>query len=233
MSVNNNYSGKTLLKDWWKIVASNFNTLQVDLHSHSTAVDLNHPNKSVKKRHIDDGAVGKDQIEDYSVSQEKLAQYSVSSAKIYPSAVLTAHIKNGNVTYEKLADGSVKESKISDDAVTETKIMDGAVVETKLDNALKRKTINYMHSKDTYIDTANNMNTTVTGPLFRIYSSKHAAITGAPSDNTAGTNGYIEYLVLQVPIYDNERTQIALNINSRRKFIRRIVSGTPGDWAEI
>ncbi len=223
MNINTKYEGKTLLRDWWKIVKSNFGELEAWCKSHRDAPELNHANKSVKRKHIEDSAVGSDQIEDFSISADKLAQYSVSAAKIYPSAVMTAHIRDANVTTNKIADANITEKKIANGAVTDSKI----AYDTKI------KMINAMSAEDTYSDTDNDMSAASTGPLFRIYSSKYADITGAPPDNSAGENGYIEYLTLQIQMDKNERVQIALNLNSHRKFIRRIVSGTSGEWTEI
>lgn len=110
MNLNFNFNGKTLLRNWWKIVEENFRTIQTAINDHlnkftehKTAAELDHPNKSVKQKHIADKAVGQGQIADYAVGQTQLAQYSVSSAKIYPEAVQTSHIKDGNVTMPKLS----------------------------------------------------------------------------------------------------------------------------------
>ncbi len=100
MNLNFNFDGKTLLRNWWKIVEANFRTIQAafadhlnKFNEHKTAAELDHPDKSVKQRHIDD----------YSINTTKLAQYAVTNTKIYPGAVQTAHIKDGNVTESKLS----------------------------------------------------------------------------------------------------------------------------------
>lgn len=102
MQLNFNFSGITLLKDWWGIVRDNFTTVQTLFNTHQIASVLDHPDKSVTTAKIADKAVGAAKIADYSIGPTQLAQYAVSSAKIYPAAVLTTHIKDGNVTKEKL-----------------------------------------------------------------------------------------------------------------------------------
>lgn len=214
MKLNINFSGITLLKDWWKTVKANFTTIESEYNNHQTASVLDHPNKSVKQQHIADKAVGTSQIADYSVGTTQLAQYSVSSAKIYPGAVITAHIKDGNVTQEKIADSAVTLEKMDIDA--------------------REKTLSFMRDEETYKNTSNDLLLAPSDSLFKTYTTRLGQIKGAPSDKTANSStGYIEYLVLQVPLDIDDRIQIAININSHRKFMRRINTVNPYEWVEI
>lgn len=92
MNLNFNFNGKTLLREWWKTVKDNFQKIQDAFNTHRTASELDHPDKSVKQKHI----------ADYSIGTQQIAQYAVTDTKIYPAAVQTAHIKDGDVTNEKL-----------------------------------------------------------------------------------------------------------------------------------
>lgn len=93
MNLNFNFNGKTLLREWWKTVKDNFQKIQDALNTHRTASELDHPDKSVKQKHI----------ADYSIGTQQIAQYAITGTKIYPAAVQTAHIKDGNVTEAKLS----------------------------------------------------------------------------------------------------------------------------------
>ena len=100
MQLNFNFNGKTLLRNWWGIVKENFQTIQTafadhlnKFTEHKTSVELDHPDKSVKQKHIADYSIGTQQIE----------QYTVTGPKIYPAAVQTSHIKDKNVTMPKLS----------------------------------------------------------------------------------------------------------------------------------
>ncbi len=88
MKLNLDFTGATLLKEWWKTVKANFEAIQ----SHSTEEVIDHPDKSVTS----------EKIADYAVKTMKLANESVSAGKIATDAVRTTHLKDGNVTMAKL-----------------------------------------------------------------------------------------------------------------------------------
>ncbi|MBQ8301760.1 MAG: hypothetical protein IJX57_07370 [Clostridia bacterium] len=89
MKLNLDFTGATLLKEWWQTVKANFEAIQ----SHSTETVIDHPDKSVTS----------EKIADYAVKTMKLANESVSAGKIATDAVRTTHLKDGNVTRAKLA----------------------------------------------------------------------------------------------------------------------------------
>jgi len=88
MKLNLDFTGATLLKEWWQTVKANFEAIQ----SHSTEGIIDHPDKSVTS----------EKIADYAVKTMKLANESVSAGKIATDAVRTTHLKDGNVTMAKL-----------------------------------------------------------------------------------------------------------------------------------
>lgn len=99
MNLNFNFNGKTLLRNWWKIVEANFRTIQTafadhlnKFTEHKTAAELDHPDKSVKTRHIADYAIGTTQ----------LAQGAVNNARISNNAVDTRTVKDKVITKAKL-----------------------------------------------------------------------------------------------------------------------------------
>ncbi len=99
MNLNFNFNGKTLLRNWWKIVEENFRTIQTVINDHlnkftehRTAAELDHPNKSVQTRHIADYAIGTTQ----------LAQGAVNNVRISNNAVDTRTVKDKTITKAKL-----------------------------------------------------------------------------------------------------------------------------------
>lgn len=171
MNLNFNFTEKTTLSDWWKIVRDNFTavknafeTHKDEFETHKDADELDHPDGSVKQRHIADGAVGTNQIQDGAVTTKKLPMYSVTASHLCPSAVQTPHIHDQHVTKVKLetaiqnqldafqehldnpagelGDGQVTTSKIEDAAVTAEKIHPNAINTFKIiDGAVTRAKI--------------------------------------------------------------------------------------------
>ncbi len=117
MNLDFNYTGKTLLKNWWQIVKNNFQSVQVIFNTHQAAQIIDHPDKSVTEQKIADKAI----------SAEKIADSAVSTAKIADSAVKTSKIGGGAVTEAKILDGAVTSSKIGNKAVETRHIADLAV----------------------------------------------------------------------------------------------------------
>lgn len=81
-------------------IASNVNA---NIKEHKTATSLDHPDNSVKTKHIDDYAITEDKLSLNAVTEHKLGEKAVTSSKIPSNAILTEHIKNRNVTYDKMA----------------------------------------------------------------------------------------------------------------------------------
>lgn len=117
MKLDFNYTGKTLLKNWWKIVKSNFQSVQTIFNTHQTSPVIDHPDKSVTEVKLADKAV----------SAAKLNDSAVTTSKIADSAVKTSKIGGGAVTAEKLIDGAVTSAKIGNKAVETQHIADLAV----------------------------------------------------------------------------------------------------------
>lgn len=108
--------------------------------------------KSVKTRHLANGAVTPLKIRNGAVTTPKIRNGAVIGTKIAPGAVgssqlldggvrsvdlggsvvTTAKLKNGAVTEERIANGAVTSFKLAADAVGAGKIQDGAVNASKL-----------------------------------------------------------------------------------------------------
>lgn len=246
MKLDFNFSGVTLLRDWWKKVKANFETVQNEFNNHREKAELDHPEKSVLQKHIADKAVGQGQIADYSIGATQLAQYSVSSAKIYPQAVQTPHIKNENVTKEKLETNIQNQldafqehidnpsQEIADGAVTNAKIADGAVNMNNIHHELQAKIRNSKNLLETYAgEVHNNLTLVSSDALFKTFNSRYGTLKGAPSDDTVNAAGFVQYFVLTVPIDTLDRVQFAMNTTSLRCFVRRIEGTTGTPWVEI
>ena len=100
MKLNFNFSGKTLLKDWWKIVRDNFTAIQTDhnelsdsVNTHKTAKVIDHPDKSVTSTKIADKAI----------HTEHIANYAITKDKVVNGAVTTDKITDKSITVNKLA----------------------------------------------------------------------------------------------------------------------------------
>lgn len=236
MNLKLNFDGKTLLKNWWKLVRDNFITINTNFESHRSSATLDHSDKSVKNRHIDNAAVSTDQIEDYSVTQSKLSQYSVSSAKIYPEAVQTVHIKNGNVTRDKL--DTELQNKLTEfqeyiDAPPSTEIVNGSVTWNKIDENVQSYIRNHMSDSETYSYCKNNFKNAYAQALFFSLSSSYGALVDAPPDNTAMENGYIRYILFVTKVTSMQRLQIATNLATMKSYYRLLSSGQSGGWKEM
>lgn len=235
MNLKLNFNGKTLLKNWWRMVLENFTLINTNFEKHRTQLSMDHPNKSVKKTHLADNSVGTEQIEDYSVTQAKLAQYSVSSAKIYPAAVQTAHIKDQNVTRAKL------EQDLQDQLETFQTHMDnpsqeipiGSVSWDKIAPEIYSVIRNYMNDRETYAYCANNFAQVYGGALFLVFNSGLGDLVGAPPDNTAADDGNVKYVLFNLSIANYTRLQIAMNVGSFKKYRRVTDSVFAGEWHEI
>lgn len=106
MKLNFNFSGKTLLKDWWKIVRDNFTAIQTDhnelsdsVNTHKTAEVIDHPDKSVTSTKIADKAIHTEHIANYAITKDKVV--------------------NGAVTTDKIADKSITANKLALDIVAD------------------------------------------------------------------------------------------------------------------
>lgn len=62
------------------------------IETHANKSELEHPNKSVKQKHIDDGAIGTNQLSNSAVTTDKIANYAISHNKL--SSALSAEISN-------------------------------------------------------------------------------------------------------------------------------------------
>ncbi|MCI5605302.1 MAG: hypothetical protein MR413_06595, partial [Clostridia bacterium] len=167
MNLNFNFSGATLLKDWWKQVRTNFQTVQDNFNSHvadfeKTKSDINskidsaynkldkamsahtgaqtidHPDKSVTRIKIADKAVGTAQLDNKVVGKEQLAD----------KAVGTEQLADYSVGEAQLAQYAVTSDKICPQAVQTSHIKDGNVTDVKLSSDLKNK-LNDFQNKDT------------------------------------------------------------------------------------
>lgn len=235
MNLKLNFDGKTLLKNWWRMVLENFNTINTNFEKHRTQTPMDHPNKSVNKTHMADNSVGTEQIEDYSVTQTKLSQYSVSSAKIYPAAVQTVHIKDENVTRAKL-EPDLKEQLETFQTHINTpsqEIADGSVTLKKLDPEMYSTIRNAMTEQETYNYCANNFSKVYSGAMFFLLNSGLGALTDAPPDTTAAADGNIKYAMFNLRISGYTRLQIAINLGSLKRYGRVTDSIWGGEWHEL
>lgn len=94
MKLNFNFSGKTLLKDWWKIVRDNFTAIQTDhnelsdsVNTHKTAEVIDHPDKSVTSTKIADKAIRTAHIANYAITKDKVANGAVTTDKIAANSI--------------------------------------------------------------------------------------------------------------------------------------------------
>lgn len=99
---NENYNGKTRLKDWWKIVRDNFKAIFAAYNTHRDAAELDHPDGSVRAKHIADGAVGTAQLAKGAVNNVRIANNAVDARVIQDEAVTALKIKNDEIGDEKL-----------------------------------------------------------------------------------------------------------------------------------
>jgi hypothetical protein len=99
---NENYNGKTKLKDWWKIVRDNFKAIFAAHNTHRDAAELDHPDGSVRAKHIADGAVGTTQLAKGAVNNVRIANNAVDARVIQDEAVTALKIKNDEIGDEKL-----------------------------------------------------------------------------------------------------------------------------------
>lgn len=96
MKLNFNFSGKTLLKDWWKIVRDNFTAIQTDhnelsdsVNTHKTAKVIDHPDKSVTSAKIADKAIHTSHMADYVITKDKISDGAVTTDKVANSSITT------------------------------------------------------------------------------------------------------------------------------------------------
>ena len=94
MKLNFNFDGKTLLKDWWKIVRDNFTAIQTDhnelsdsVNTHKTAEVIDHPDKSVTSTKIADKAIRTAHIANYAITKDKVANGAVTTDKIAANSI--------------------------------------------------------------------------------------------------------------------------------------------------
>ncbi len=149
MNLNFNFTGKTTLSAWWKIVRDNLTAIKNTFETHQTASELDHPDDSVKQRHIADKAVGTDQLADNAVTAEKIENKTVTAAQIADKTVTAekmadktigaAQIEDYAISNMQLAQYAITTSKIYPQAVQGAHIKDQAVTKTKLDTALQEQ----------------------------------------------------------------------------------------------
>lgn len=96
MKLNFNFSGKTLLKDWWKIVRDNFTAIQTEhnelsdsVNTHKTAEVIDHPDKSVTSAKIADKAIHTSHMADYVITKDKISDGAVTTDKVANSSITT------------------------------------------------------------------------------------------------------------------------------------------------
>lgn len=82
MKLDFNYTGKTFLKNWWKIVRDNFQSIETLFNAHRTAAEMDHAEKSVKRRHIDDRAISSGQIDNNAVGTEQIKDKNIIKSKL-------------------------------------------------------------------------------------------------------------------------------------------------------
>lgn len=90
--------------------------------------------KSVKTRHIANGAVTAPKLRNGAVITPKLRNGSVTALKIAPGQIGATQLTDGSVRSSKLGGGVVTEAKIKNGAVTEPKLAANAVSAGKLQN---------------------------------------------------------------------------------------------------
>lgn len=213
----------------------NLTTINTNFEKHRTATTLDHPDNCIYQNHIADKAVGTNQIDDYSITATKLAQYSVSAAKIYPSAVQTPHIKDNNVTKAKL-EQSLQEQLDTFQTHLETpsqEIADGSVTWDKLDLNLQPFIRNYMTAQETYNYCNNNFSSVYAYALVFAFNSAYGSFTNAPPDTTAMSDGNIQYVMFTTNITAMSRVQIAINLSSKKRYIRIIGGSAAYTWQQM
>lgn len=127
--------------------------------------------KSVKQRHIANGAVTTPKLRNGAVTTLKLRNGAVVATKIAPGQVGSTQLADGSVRSSKLGGGVVTEGKIKNGAVTESKlganavatgkIQDGAVTSGKLSASLLAQLVKNV-SYATAISASNNTEATKT-----------------------------------------------------------------------
>lgn len=139
MKLNLDFTAATLLKDWWKTVKSNFETITNTFNSHTTAEVLDHP----------DGSVTTAKVKDKAITTDKLADYGVTTIKIAQGAINNNRLSNNSVDTRTLKDKCVTKAKLETDIQAQLynfqehmdnpsqEIADGAVTKVKLSEDLR------------------------------------------------------------------------------------------------
>lgn len=213
----------------------NLQSISSAFDTHRTASTLDHPDGSVKQRHIANGSIGTNQLVDASVTGSKLASGAVTSAKIGASAVETSHIKDSNVTKTKL-DANLKQLLNDFQEHMDTpsqEIPDNSVTWAKLDEVTRMTVRNYMNDLDTYNYCHNNFAVAWNSALAYSINSNRGALQDAPPDNTPMSQGMIRYALFVTRITTMTLLQIAINLASNRVFIRVLTNGSKGGWQEM
>lgn len=235
MNLKLNFNGKTLLKDWWRIMLENLQSISSYFETHRTASTLDHPDRSVQQRHMANSSVGTNQLIDLNVTEAKLASGAVTSAKIGTSAVQTTHIKDSNVTKPKL-EQSLRLLLNSFEEHMNTpsqEIADNSVTWNKLNEIVQMTTRNYMNDADTYNYCNNDFANAWNSALAYSFNSNRGSFRDAPPDNTPMPQGMIRYAMFVTRITTMTMLQIAINLSSLRVFIRILTNGTTGGWQEM
>lgn len=104
------------------------------------------PKKSVKTRHIGNGAVTTAKLRNGAVTTFKLRNGAVIGTKIAPETIGSGNLANGSVrsgqlgggvvTEQKLKNGAVAENKLGASSVATGKLQDGAVTPAKVSASL-------------------------------------------------------------------------------------------------
>ena len=255
MNLNFNFTGKTTLKDWWKIVKDNFTKIVEGFDTHTSAKELDHPDLSVRQRHIANQAVGTNQIADKAVTTNKIADsaitkdklaessitsgklttYCVTSMKIEPNSVQTTHIVNGNVTKEKLATDVQNQLDAVQDYMDNgaKTVRDGSITEDKINSLTMGGIRNYCLADKTYDATDNDFDRATGGALCYSFSSRLGELKHAPWDETGSPDdGTVHYIVFVIPYKYRNCFQLAINISSMRRF-GRMLGTYDTDWIEM
>lgn len=247
MDLKLNFNEKTLLKDWWKIIKENLITIGTNHEKHRTEESLDHPAKSVKQTHIADGAVGNKQLANRSVTTDKLAQNSVISDRIAENSVSTSKLTSNCVTSAKIFPGAVLANHIKDGVITEKKldadlqnrinsfldeIADGSITWDKLNGQTQSLVRNYLDDLETYNYCANNFTQAAPDAMLLSFSSKYGAFIGSPPDTSKTSDGYIKYIMMSIKA-GTDTLQIAVNVASRRRYIRTFEPGNIKVWQNM
>lgn len=96
MKLDFNFNAKTLIKNWWKQITNNLETIENEINT------------------LEDEGIITEYIADGAVTTEKLADENVTEEKLEDGAVSTSKIADAAITEEKLDDKAITETKLDD-----------------------------------------------------------------------------------------------------------------------